>query len=207
MFCAPPVDGVPIVALLRGYQELGIKMKRVRISVLAITGLLVMFAAGGAQAADLGIKAFFGKFQGGGVAENDDSLYFGVTARDFDVDIQPADKGFSVTWTSVIRGGGVPGKPETRRKTSMRTFKPANRPGIWEAVESKDPVNGGELCWARVKGSTLTVYLMVVRKDGAYELQQYDRKLLPTGMEMVFTRSRDGDKVRSVKGRLVKVAR
>lgn len=207
MFCAQLVDGVPIVALLRGYQKLGIKMKRVRLSVLAIAGLLAMFAAGGAQAADLSIKAFFGKFQGGGVAENDDSLYFGVTARDFDVDIQPAETGFSVSWTSVIRGGGVPGKPESRRKTSTRTFKPSSRPGIWEAVESKDPVNGGELCWARVKNNTLTVFLMVVRKDGAYELQQYDRKIVPTGMEMVFTRLRDGDKVRSVKGRLVKVAR
>jgi len=207
MFCTPLVDGVPIVALLRGYQELGIKMKRVHLSVLAIAGLLAMFVAGGAQAADLSIKAFYGKFQGGGVAENDDSLYFGVTARDFDVDIQPADTGFSVSWTSVIRGGGVPGKPESRRKTSMRTFKPSSRPGIWEAAKSKDPVNGGELCWARVKNNTLTVFLMVVRKDGAYELQQYDRKILPTGMEMVFTRLRDGDKVRSVKGRLVKVAR
>lgn len=207
MFCAPLVDGVPIVALLRGYQELGIKMKRVHLSVLAIAGLLAMFVAGGAQAADLSIKAFFGKFQGGGVAENDDSLYFGVTARDFDVDIQPADTGFSVSWTSVIRGGGVPGKPESRRKTSMRTFKPSSRPGIWEAAKSKGPVNGGELCWARVKDNTLTVFLMVVRKDGAYELQQYDRKILPTGMALIFTRLRDGDKVRSVKGRLVKVAR
>ena len=182
-------------------------MKRVHLSVLAIAGLLAMSVAGGAQAADLSIKAFFGKFQGGGVAENDDSLYFGVTARDFDVDIQPVDTGFSVSWTSVIRSGGVPGKPESRRKTSMRTFKPSSRPGIWEAAKSKSPVNGGELCWARVKDNTLTVFLMVVRKDGAYELQQYDRKILPTGMALVFTRLRDGDKVRSVKGRLVKVAR
>jgi hypothetical protein len=49
----------------------------------------MILASDGAQAADLGIKAFFRNFQGGGVAENDDSLYFGVTARDFDVDIQP----------------------------------------------------------------------------------------------------------------------
>lgn len=207
MFCAALVDGVPIAGLLRGHQELGIKMKRVRISALTIVGLLVIFAAGSAHAADLSIKAFFGKFQGGGVAENDDSLYFGVTARDFDVDIQPADKGFSVTWTSVIRGGGTPGKPESRRKTSMRTFKPSSRPGIWEAVASKDPIDGGEMSWARITGNTMTVYLMVVRNDGAYELQQYARTILPSGMEMVFTRLRDGDKVRSVKGRLVKVAR
>ena len=69
MFCATPVDGVPIDALLVGYREPGIKMKRLRISALALAGLLMILASGGAQAADLGIKAFFGNFQGGGVAE------------------------------------------------------------------------------------------------------------------------------------------
>ena len=68
-------------------------------------------------------------------------------------------------------------------------------------------MNGGELSWARITGNTLTVFLMSVRDDGAYELQQYDRKILPTGMELVFTRLRDRDTVRTVKGRLVKVGR
>ena len=77
---------------------------------------------------------------------------------------------------------------------------------MWQAIKSKDPVSGGELCWARIKDNTLTVFLMVVGARGAYELQQYDRTLLPSGMEMNFTRLRDGDKVRRVKGRLVKVA-
>ncbi len=182
-------------------------MKRVHFLSFAIAAVLFFAASGAGQAADLSIKAFYGKFQGGGVAENDDSLYFGVTARDFDVDIQPTDAGFSVTWTSVIRSGGTPGQPETRRKTSTRTFASTPRAGIWQAIESKDPVSGGELCWARIENDTLTVFLMVVRDSGAYELQQYDRTLLPTGMEMTFTRLRDGDKVRRVKGRLVKVAR
>lgn len=182
-------------------------MKRLNLFGFVIAGVLFFAASGPLQAADLSIKAFYGKFQGGGVAENDDSLFFGVTARDFDVDIQPAENGFSVTWTSVIRGGGTPGKPKSRRKTSMRTFKGTARAGVWQAIESRDPVTGGELCWARIKDNTLTVYLMVVRDDGAYELQQYDRTLRPTGMEMTFTRLRDGDKVRRVKGRLVKVAR
>ena len=48
---------------------------------------------------------------------------------------------------------------------------------------------------------------MVVRDDGAYEIQKYDRTIQPTGMEMNFTRTRDGEKVRQIKGRLVKVAR
>lgn len=182
-------------------------MKRLNLFGFAVVGILVLVASGAVQAADLSIKAFYGKFQGGGIAENDDSIYFGVTARDFDVDIQPADNGFSVTWTSVIRGGGTPGKPESRRKMSMRTFRNSARPGVWQAIESKDPVTGGELCWARIKDNTLTVYLMVVGDNGGYQLQQYDRTLQATGMEMTFTRLRDGDKVRRVKGRLVKVAR
>lgn len=182
-------------------------MKRLSLFRIVLAGFLLLASASTGYAADLSIKAFYGKFQGGGVAENDDSLYFGVTARDFDVNIQPAGKGFSVTWTSVIRGGGAPGKPKTRRKTSTRTFQATARPGIWQATKSKDPIGGGELCWARIKDNTLTVYLMVLRDNGAYELQKYARTLLPTGMEMTFTRLRDGEKVRRVKGRLVKVAR
>ncbi|MGB0630819.1 MAG: hypothetical protein ACPGRZ_08990, partial [Alphaproteobacteria bacterium] len=189
-----------------GHQGHRIKMKRLSICSLAVA--VFLFAAGGsATAADLNIKAFYGKFQGGGIAENDDSIYFGVTARDFDVTIEPAGNGFSVTWTSVIRGGGDPNKPNVRRKTTTRVFESTSKPGVWKAVDSKDPVTEGELCWARLKENTLSVYLMVVRADGAYEIQKYDRTLQPTGMEMLFTRTRDGEKVRQVKGRLVKVAR
>ena len=56
-------------------------------------------------------------------------------------------------------------------------------------------------------GNTFTNFIMSFRKDGAYELQEYDRKILPTGMELVFTRLRNSDTVRTVKGRLVKVGR
>ena len=67
---------------------------------------VISIAAGAVSAADPNITAFYGKFQGGGIAENDDSIYFGVTTRDFDFTIGPAGNGFSVEWTSVIRGGG-----------------------------------------------------------------------------------------------------
>ena len=172
-----------------------------------LVGLAALTAAPGAMAADLDIKAFFGKFEGGGVAKNDDSLYFGVTARDFDVAIAPEGSGFSVAWTSVIRGGGTPGNPDVRRKSSSLTFVPGNRPAVWRAVTSGDPVAGAEAAWARITGNTLSVYLMIVRDDGAYEIQKYDRTLSISGMELTFTRIRDGEEVRSVKGRLVKVAR
>lgn len=160
-----------------------------------------------ARAADLDIKAFHGKFEGGGVAQNEDSLYFGVTARDFDVEIGPDGDGFKLTWMSVIRSGGTPGTPNARRKSSSLTFRPTDRPRVWRAATSGDPVTGGQAAWARISENTLTVYLMVVRDDGAYELQQYDRTLGARGMELVFTRLRDGEKVRTVKGLLVKVGK
>lgn len=160
-----------------------------------------------AVAADLDIKAFHGKFEGGGVAQNEDSLYFGVTARDFDVEIAPDGAGFKLNWMSVIRGGGSPANPDSRRKSSTLTFLPTDRPRVWRASVSGDPVTGGQVAWARISENTLSVYLMVVRDDGAYELQQYDRTLGARGMELIFTRLRDGEKVRSVKGLLVKVGK
>lgn len=171
-----------------------------------LAAAVALLLAGNAAAADLSIRAFYGKFQGGAVAQNEDSIYFGVTARDTDVEIAPADIGFKVTWTSVIRRGGDPSNPNVRRKTSMRTFRATERGGVWQAVESKNPIDGGELCWARINGNTLSVYLMVVGENGAYEVQKYDRTLTGSGMELVFTRIRDGDRVRTVKGRLIKVA-
>ena len=172
-----------------------------------LAAMLVACLAPTAFAADLDIKAFFGKFEGGGIAENEDSIYFGVTARDFDVVIGPEGDGFRVTWTSVIRGGGTPGNPDVRRKTTALVFDPSDRPGIWRAAPSKDPIAGGEQGWATIRDTTLSVYLMAIRDDGGYDIQQYDRKILPTGMELLFTRLRDGDPVRSVKGRLVKIAK
>ena len=107
-------------------------------------------------------------------------------------------------------------KPNTRRKINKRAFQPTAKPGVGKAVETKNPVIDGELCWACLRENTLNVHLMVVRDDGAYEIQKYDRSLRPTGMvrslgptDMVmnFTRTRDGEKVCPVRGRLVKVAR
>ena len=77
-------------------------MKRPSIRNFAMAAI-ISIAAGAASAADPNSTALYGKFQGGGIAENDDSIYFGITARDFDVTIGPAGNGFSVEWTSVIR--------------------------------------------------------------------------------------------------------
>ncbi len=174
--------------------------------IMSLPGLALLVCAAQAHAADLSIQAFYGAFSGGAVAENADSVYFATTARDADVVIRPDNSGFSVTWTSVIRGGGVPGNPNVRRKSTTRRFVPAKRPGMWRTAGSGDPVDGGELGWARIKDNALIVYLMVIDDKGLYQIQRYERALSGLGMALTFTRLRDGEQIRTATGRLVKTA-
>lgn len=179
-------------------------------TMAAVLLLLAGLAAGGpaARAADnLPFEAFFGRFSGGGIASNEDSLFFAVTARDFDVTISPAGKGFRVEWTSVIRRGGTPEKPRIRRKSASKVLMPAGRTGVFHGITSGDPLKGKEMCWARIEGRTLSVFLMTVDDNGIYELQEYDRKLTGNGMDLVFRSWRDGDRLRTVTGKLVKVGK
>jgi hypothetical protein len=177
------------------------------ISLAAV--LLALATPARLQAADLPVSAFFGTYSGGGVAENEDSIYFAVTARDMDVVIRPEGPGlpgFKVTWTSVIRRGGDPSNPKIKRKSTSRTFTPTKRAGIFRAADSADPVSGKEMSWARIRDQSLIVYQMVIGDDGAYQLQRYVRTLSGLGMQLTFTRLKDGERVRTVKGRMVKTA-
>ena len=169
-----------------------------------VFGLTLVFPLTAVNAAQ--IEAFFGNFRGNGIAENSDSLYFGVTVRDFDVAIGPSSKGFDVKWTAVIRGGGDPAKPNVRRKTLSLSFSPTNRPGVFKVENAADPLDGEQFAWARLEDQTFTIYMLTIREDGGYEIQSYPRTLTRQGMDLIYARVRDGDKVRTVKGKLVKYA-
>ena len=152
--------------------------------------------------------AFYGTWTGSGVAENRDSTYFAVTQRDLDVVIKPADNGgFTVTWTTVIRSGGNPSQPNVRQRTQTRTFQPAPEGRWWRAIESGDPFAGHSLIWARLARQTLTVYQMSVLPNGTFEIEEYERTLTGTGMDLKFTLRRDREPVRTVNAKLVKTAR
>lgn len=175
--------------------------------VALITAVLVGIGASAARAAEnLPIGAFFGTFSGGGVAENRDSAYFAVTARDFDVSIHAAGQGFRIEWTSVIRRGGDPKRPDVRHRKAAKVLQPAKKPGVFRCADSGNPLDGKAMCWARIARNTLSLFLMTVDDDGIYELQQYDRTLSGTGMKLVFKAWRDGDQLRTVDGRLIKTA-
>lgn len=168
--------------------------------------LLVITAGAGAQARDLPIGAFYGSFKGGGVAENRDSIYFGVTVRDFDVQIKPEGDGFRVDWATIIRKGGDPNNPKVKRKAQSAVFIPAGNPGVYRAVDLADPLQGGKYAWARIAKQTLYIYALLIDGEGRYDMQIYERTLKPSGMDFVFHRVRDGEPVRTVKGKLIKYA-
>lgn len=172
--------------------------------VFAVVLLAAAPLRAGAQ--QLPIDAFFGFFTGSGIAENADSLYFGVTVRDLDVTIGPDGDGFYVEWTSIIRGGGDPAAPDVRERISQMSFEPSERPGIFRSVDNGDPLTGAAYAWAYVANTTLTVHIMAIRDDGGYLINTYDRTLSGNGMELRFTSRRDGESVRTVEARLVKAA-
>ena len=168
--------------------------------------LVVLAAPISAQAQTLPVDAFYGHYQGSGIAENEDSLYFGVTVRDLDVRIGPEADGFYVEWTSVIRGGGDPNNPDVRKRSARVAFSPSARPNVFTSKSATDAMAGG-LIWARIIDQTLTVNVMQVTDTGSYIVQTYNRTLSGTGMTLNFVNSADGEPLRQVEARLVKVGK
>ena len=106
----------------------------------------------------------------------------------------------------MIRGGGDPNKPNQRRKTRTVAFTPSGRAGVFRGTPSGDPLSGNAYIWARIEAQTMTVYILNIATGGAYEMQSYARTLSGQGMELVFSRIRDGEPVRSARAKLVKLA-
>jgi hypothetical protein len=178
-------------------------MKRAVFVLAAIGGWLALALPAGA--ADLNIKAFFGKFTGSGVAQSEDSIYFATTVRDTDVQIGPTPDGFRMTWTTVLRQGGDPNNPNIRRRQTTMDFVQQPQLNQFKAKPS-DAIPPGGQSWARISGNTLTVYIFSVDENGRYEIQSYARTLTGAGMDLVFSRIRDGEEMRTVKAKLTRMA-
>jgi len=171
---------------------------------------LLVLAVGFTQSAHAqytaSIKAFYGTYTGSGIAENKDSVFFGVTQRDFDVVIHPQGAGFSLSWSTISHAGGDPNKPKTKRKENQVSFVPGPEPDTWRTASEPDPLSGDPVIWARIEHTTLIVNVLTIDKQGRVELQRYARTLIGGGMDLVFTAYEEGEQLRTVKGRLVKTA-
>lgn len=173
---------------------------------IAFGAVLALGLAGPAPAADQPISAFFGQWRGAGLSESEISVHFQVSARDLDVRIQPAGTGgFTITWTTIQRQKGAAGAPDAVNKGTTMTFVPEGKPNVFRAQGSADPLKG-PFAWARIQDRTLTVHSLEIDAKGGFELQVYDRTLTGSGMELNYTRTKDGDQVRTARARLIKYA-
>ncbi len=168
--------------------------------------LLVMLAIAPSSATAAEIADFYGHYEGTGRMVGDAS----APPRQLDVDIRPTPNGFNLTWeTSTAAGDG-----EGKEKRYSIDFRRTDRPDVF-ASEMRtnmfgqrvplDPMKGDPFLWARLVGPTLTVTGLLIRPDGTYDLLTYARTLTEKGLDLRFTRRRDGEAVRTIEGSLHRV--
>jgi hypothetical protein len=102
------------------------------------------------------------------------------------------------------------------RKTYSVEFGPTDRDGIYASAmhrdvfghqEPLDPLKGEPYVWARLSGDTLTIFALLITDEGGYEIQTYDRTLTNDGLELRYTRDRDGKTLPPVTGSLKRLTR
>lgn len=175
-------------------------------AVLALTGLLLTTPVVGASGDD--IEPFYGFYAGRGVADTGGTL----SDRDLSVEIRPADKGkgFVVAWSTVTRRDDG----ESRRKNYEVRFVPTNRGSVYSSAMRTnmfgravplDPLKGDPFVWAVITGKTLKVHAMLVTEGFGYEMQVYERTLTKEGLDVRFSRVRDGKRLRDVTAALVRL--
>ncbi len=157
------------------------------------------------EAAPADFEAFFGEFEGQAITNHGD-----IRKRDLRVKILPHENGFTVSWISVTRRSS--GK--LKRKEYSINFLPSGRSNIYRSGERTDffgnavpldPMEGDPYVWARIHEDTLTVYALHVLEDGGYEMQTYERRRIPGGLDLQYSRVRDGEILRTVSGTLAEV--
>ena len=158
------------------------------------------------QAAAANIDAFYGDYIGSANVVDADGT---ETPRDMSVSIHKTKGGFNVSWTTTTY------KLDGRVKDEKFSvdFQASVRPDVYSAAMKRnvfghevplDPMKGEPFVWGRIDGDTLTVFSLFIDENGGYELQQYDRTLAQGGLDLSFSRFRNGIKSRSVETFLTK---
>lgn len=142
---------------------------------------------------------FYGTFTGEAMVDEDSA----EQRRDMSVTIEETKEGFNVAWTtSVVRASG-----KAKTKKYSIDFVLTKREGIYSSAMKKnvfggrvahDPMQGDPFVWARIVGDTLTIYALLVLEEGGYQMQVYDRTLSEAGLELDFSRIRNGERLRNI---------
>ena len=176
-------------------------MKRNRFLLQLYTAALVLVLAVPASAQVLADYApFVGHYTGEVMIETP----AGAAKRELDVTVRQEATGFSVEWsTDTVRPDG-----RIKSETYFIAFKPTARPGIYlptNEVQRKgstirvDPLDGDpQLLLCKIDGAVMTIHASQLMEDGVFEVQTYERTLIPGGMRLKFSRVRNGAPTRAI---------
>ncbi len=176
----------------------------------AATLLLVLCAAApeAARAADPLVGAYVGR------AREVDLKGGTAVDRDVDIVIEPAGEGgLRIRWTNVTLVDGRRDVPGVKRRSDEVLLKPSGESGFYlagvgydpfRAEREADPTRGDPLRWAVREGDAIRVHSFAILEDGRYELQSYERRLTPEGLDLAFERVVDGAVVRRMSGHAVR---
>ena len=179
--------------------------RRAPIAIAAAMLALLLAGPTAVTAAVTGAERFYGHFTGQAVIETE-----GLTSkRDLGVTIAAYKKGFTVEWTTKRYKADGKVKESSYKVNFRRTrkaglFKSAMRVTKFGAEEPLDPLQGDPYVWAQIEGDKLTIYSMLILDDGGYEMQTYDRRLTAEGMDLLFSRIRNGLILKAISAKLIK---
>lgn len=177
------------------------------IIAMAVATLATIAVANANSAINRGIEDFYGEYVGSSGSAAGKEL----KAREINVKFKKIRRGFNVSWSTMsYRATG-----EMKRKSYSIDFRRTRRENIYQSSMRKDvfgngapndPMKGDPYVWARIIGDTLSVYALIVRKDGGYDMQVYHRTLTQNGLQLSFTRFLEGEAIKTIEADLRRVS-
>ena len=179
----------------------------------------VLLVAAGSMAmaparADDTIKPFVGTFAGTADVE----IKEGVTQkRNVRIIVKQTDRGFVVDWTTEFDKDGKTVKnrvavefaavrnDKVKFHPSVKVFAAGMRRNLFGKRIPIDPLTGDPYYWASISKGTMRVYGVRVVEDGGWEVQIYERKIVPGGMHLTFKRIRNGTPLKDINATLKRV--
>lgn len=128
-----------------------------------------------------------------------------VTGDEVRLELEPSREGFSIAWRLP---SGHEGSAEFAAAASPGVFKPVSG-GMFSMFGSEaagDPLEGGQLLWARAEKARLVVYTLSIASTGAYVVDRLDCARTESGVELNFSRRQNGVGDEAIRAELVEGA-
>lgn len=149
------------------------------------------------------------QFEGTYVGEAEFIVDGETKRRDMSTTIDATRSGFIISWTSVsYKNDG-----RTKEKTYTIEFTPSPRDNIYKSAMKKnlfgkatplDPLQGEPFVWARFSGDTISVYSLFINEDAGYEVQEFHRTLVASGLDLIFKRVHNGESQKEIRTMLLR---